>query len=66
MPPFPHTAHPQMGSFAYNAEAGLQAVLSQRGLDPLVRTLSHHDPAVVQAGLRALKLVLQVRAPALA
>ena len=49
-----------VGSFAYGVEAGRQAVLASGGVKYLLHAISSQDASVVEAALRALKLVWQV------
>lgn len=49
-----------VGSFAYGLEAGCQAVIASDGVKYLLHAVSSHDDKVVEAALRALKLVWQV------
>lgn len=51
-----------MGSFAYGLDDGLRAVLDSGGVTQLLQTLSSPDERVVEAGVRALKMVYKVRA----
>ena len=50
-----------VGSFAYGLKAGLTAVLESGGVTQLIQMLSSLDERVVEAGVRALKMVYQVR-----
>lgn len=49
-----------VGSFAYGLNAGLTAVLESGGVTQLIQMLSSLDERVVEAGVRALKMVYQV------
>lgn len=49
-----------VGSFAYDLEAGCQAVIASDGVKHLLHAMSSQDDKVVEAALRALKLVWQV------
>lgn len=49
-----------VGSFAYDLEAGSLAVIASDGVKYLLYAISSQDDSVVQAALRALKLVWQV------
>ena len=51
-----------VGSFAYRLEDGMRAVVKSGGVQQLLLALSSKEQQVVQAALRALKLVWQVRA----
>ncbi|PNH03558.1 Armadillo repeat-containing protein 8 [Tetrabaena socialis] len=48
-----------LGSLAYGTEAGLRELLDAGGLPALLAMLHSGDPTVVEAGLRAVKIVLQ-------
>eukprot|EP00873_Tetraselmis_striata_P006934 jgi/Tetstr1/427198/TSEL_017386.t1 len=49
-----------LGSFAYGLDAGVIAVLESGAIQHLIHTaLSHQDEKVVEAGMRALKMVYQ-------
>eukprot|EP00955_Chlamydomonas_euryale_P073652 361808-Chlamydomonas_euryale.AAC.4 len=51
-----------LGSLSYGTPVGLQALLAESGISVLVTMLQHDDLKVVQAAIRALKLVYsQVR-----
>ena len=49
-----------VGSFAYGLEDGFRAVLASGGVQQLIHAVSSPDESVVEAALRALKLVWQV------
>lgn len=49
-----------VGSFAYGLEDGFQAVVASGGVQHLLHAVSSQDDTVVEAALRALKLVWQV------
>lgn len=49
-----------VGSFAYGIDDGLKAVLESGGVLQLIQMLSSLDERVVEAGVRALKMVYQV------
>ena len=49
-----------VGSFAYNLEDGVQAIVASGGVQQLLLATASQDEKVVQAALRALKLVWQV------
>jgi hypothetical protein len=49
-----------VGSFAYGVDAGIKAVLDSGGVAQLLLTLSSPDERVVEAGVRALKMVYKV------
>lgn len=49
-----------VGSFAYGVDDGLQAVLDSGGVNQLIQMLSSLDERIVEAGVRALKMVFQV------
>ena len=49
-----------VGSFAYGVDDGLKAVLDSGGVLQLLQTLSSIDERVVEAGVRALKMVYKV------
>ena len=48
-----------LGSLAYGTDAGLRELVAHGGIPRLVAMLSSADPAVVEAGLRAIKMVVQ-------
>ena len=50
-----------VGSFAYGVDAGIKAVLDSGGVTQLLQTLCSLDERVVEAGVRALKMVYKVR-----
>jgi hypothetical protein len=50
-----------VGSISYRNEAGLKAIVNNRGVDVLLKAFSDDDVSVVEAAARALKLVYQVR-----
>ena len=50
-----------VGSFAYGLDDGLKAVLESGGVTQLLQALSSLDDRVVEAAVRALKMVYQVR-----
>ncbi len=50
-----------VGSFAYGLNAGLTAVLESGGVTQLIQMLSSLDERDVEAGVRALKMVYQVK-----
>ena len=52
-----------VGSFAYGLEDGFRAVLASGGVQHLLQAVSSQDDSVVEAALRALKLVWQVSPP---
>ncbi len=49
-----------VGSFAYGLEDGFRAVVASGGVQHLLHAVSSQDNTVVEAALRALKLVWQV------
>jgi hypothetical protein len=49
-----------VGSFAYGVDDGLRAVLESGGVSQLIQMLSSLDERIVEAGVRALKMVFQV------
>ena len=49
------------GSLAYGSQQGAEAFLACNGLQPLLRTLWSSDLSLVDASLRALRCVFQVR-----
>lgn len=51
-----------MGSLAYKLEDGVREVLTAGGLPQLLRQLLAQDEAVVEAAVRCLHFLLQVRA----
>jgi hypothetical protein len=50
----------RMRSFACGMEEGVQAVLDNDAIPYLLKTLSHHDEKVVEAGARSLKMIYNV------
>lgn len=50
-----------VGSFAYGLDDGLKAVLESGGVTQLLQALSSQDDRVVEAAVRALKMVYQVQ-----
>ena len=52
-----------VGSFAYGLEDGVRAVVASGGVQQLLQAILSPDDAVVEAALRALKLVWQVCRP---
>lgn len=50
-----------VGSFAYGLEDGFRAVIASGGVQHLLKAISSQDSTVVEAALRALKLVWQAR-----
>lgn len=50
-----------MGSLAYKLEDGVHAVLTAGGLPQLLRQLNCEDERVVEAAVRCLHFLLQVR-----
>ena len=46
-----------LGSFAYGSPTGLEQLLASGGMQGLVGTLTSGEAKVVEAGVRALKLV---------
>ncbi|KXZ52422.1 hypothetical protein GPECTOR_9g466 [Gonium pectorale] len=48
-----------LGSLTFGTEAGLREVISKGGLQSLTAMLHSEDGAVVEAGLRAVKMVVQ-------
>ena len=50
-----------VGSFAYGLDDGLKAVLESGGVTQLLQALSSLDERVVEAAVRALKMVYQVQ-----
>lgn len=49
-----------VGSFAYGVDDGVNAVLASDGVTHLLKTLSNSDENVVEAGVRALKMIYNV------
>ncbi len=49
------------GSLAYGSQQGAEAFLANSGLEPLLRTLWSSEHSLVEAGLRTLRSIFQVR-----